>query len=270
MAAVRETNRLPREIAPGVYWLGVCQINDFKGRELHSYNSMFLVVGDEHAACVETGVTAQTDTLLGQLETLFARGIREPRYLFGTHSEMAHAGGVGRFLARCPGATAHGDVTDLHLVYPRFADRFFFADPGDRFDLGGREILVVESVFRDLPHTRWFFDTGSRTLFVGDGFAYAHWHDDGGCGCLAEEVPAIDMAWQIQRYGDRAFHWTHYIDIEPYVARVDELLSELGVEVVAPSHGLPIGNLDATMPAIREGFRGMPFSSGESIPGGGR
>jgi hypothetical protein len=47
-----------------------------------------------------------------------------------------------------------------------------------------------------------------------------------------------------------------YIDIEPYVKRLDELIfDELDVAVIAPTHGLPIGDPKATLPAVREGYR---------------
>ena len=48
-------NPLPREIAPGVFWLGDCLEQQYQGRSYHSYNAAFLIVGDEAAMLVETG-----------------------------------------------------------------------------------------------------------------------------------------------------------------------------------------------------------------------
>jgi flavorubredoxin len=254
---VQLSNPLPRELAPGVFWLGECLVNEFQDRRIHGYNSAFLVVGERHSAFIETGITGQNQTILAQLDALIARGVPEPRYLFVTHCEMSHSGGVGHLLARYPDATVHGEVSDLHLVYPQYADRQHFADPGDRFELGGRDIVVAESVFRDLVHSRWFFETTSRVLFVGDGFAYSHWHEDGACGRFAEEVPTLEIEQQMGLYAFAAFHWTQFVDLEPYISRLDQLLDELDVALIAPTHGLPIGDPEATMPQIRAGLRAM-------------
>ena len=261
---------LPREIAPGVFWLGVCMEVPFEGKIVHGYNSSYLVVGDQHSAFIETGITFQSRAIIEQFDKLKReRDLPDPRYLFVSHGEMAHSGGVGLILDRYPEATVHGEVSDLHMVFPQFADRQHFAEPGERFDLGGREVVVTECVFRDLIHSRWYFDTGARVLFPGDGFAYGHYHEDGACGHFAEEAPDVDVVNGVSRFALLAFHWTQFVDIEPYIARLDELIfDELGVQLVAPTHGLPISDLKATMPYIREGMRGMRAlaTSGATAP----
>jgi flavorubredoxin len=193
-----------------------------------------------------------------QAEQLIAeRGLPEPRYIFATHSEMAHCGGSGLIIDRWPDVTVHGDVSDLHLVFPQYDGKFHFAEPGDRFDLGGTEIVVNESVFRDLVHSRWYFDTSRRALFPGDGFAYAHHHREGACGRFAEEVP-MDIGGQMAFFARVAFQWTAYVDIEPFIVRLNELLfDELDVQLVCPTHGLPISDPKATMPVVEDGLRGM-------------
>ena len=39
-----------------------------------------------------------------------------------------------------------------------------------------------------------------------------------------------------------------------YVDKLEELMDELKVEIVAPTHGLPVTDLAATMPKVREGL----------------
>ena len=167
-------------------------------------------------------------------------------------------GGWVRPEARWPEVTVHGDMSDFHLVFPEYADRLHWAENGERFDLGGTEIVVVESVFRDLVYSRWFFDTKRHALFPGDGFAYAHHHEEGACGHLAEEVPEMNISEEMKFFAEVAFHWTNYVDIDPYIARLRELMfDELDVWVVAPTHGLPIGDPRATMPTVEAGMRTM-------------
>jgi hypothetical protein len=75
------------------------------------------------------------------------------------------------------------------------------------------------------------------------------------CGRLAEEVPELDLPDMTALFAQLALYWTQFVDIEPYVERLDELLDELGVELIAPTHGLPIGDLGTIVPRIREGLR---------------
>lgn len=264
-----DPSAMPREIAPGVYWLGDCTKFAYEETVLHAYNSVFVVVGEEHSIVIESGITQDGPVLERQLDMLLSRGIPEPKYLFVTHSEIPHAGGIGRFLARFPEAIACGGVGDLHLVFPQYADRFRSLDPGDRLALGGRDFVVVEAVFRDLYYTRWGFDTGAKVLFAGDGFAYSHHHAAGQCGHLAEEVSELNLPDHTAIFASAAFYWTQFVDIEPYVARLEELVfEELEAEVVAPTHGLPITDMRATMPLIVEGLRrGSQTVAGGSVFG---
>ena len=66
---------------------------------------------------------------------------------------------------------------------------------------GGFEI---EPVVRDLRTSNWGFDTKTRCLFPGDGFAYSHYHWDGHCGMVAEDEAA--RSWRpkvLCREGDK-------------------------------------------------------------------
>src|SRR5438128_1803214 len=104
-------NPLPREIAPGVYWLGQCLVRKIGDQAVHAVQAVFAVAGEHHTALIESGITSDSRVIIDQLESLQAK-IPEPRYLFPTHSEMGHSGGVGALLNRYPELTVHGDVSD--------------------------------------------------------------------------------------------------------------------------------------------------------------
>lgn len=256
MVSLIRENPLPREIAPGVFWLSECYLMPHQSTWLHTYNASYLVVSGNQSAVIEAGLAGETDVVIKQLEDLIARGAPEPEFVFVTHSEVPHAGGCGDLLARFPQASLYGDVTDLHLVWPEYAGRMHMLDPGDKVTVGATEIFVVEGVFRDLLYSRWFFEPSTATLFPGDGFAYTHYHQPGACGSFAEDVPDLDLSASMESFALAAFHWTRYVDIEPYIDRLDKLLfEELVVRVIAPSHGLAIRDPAATMPLIRAGLR---------------
>ena len=125
---------------------------------------------------------------------------------------------------------------------------------GDKIDIGGRQLIAVEPVIRDLRTSLWAFDTGANTLFPGDGFAYSHYHWDGHCGRVAEEAESLALKAVLAVFAERALYWTTPPDMNIYVDKLEELMDELKVEIVAPTHGLPVTDLAATMPKVREGL----------------
>lgn len=245
---------LPREISPSVFWLGDCLAVPYKGRELHGYNSLYLVCGDECSALVEGGHPQDLPVVDAQLDALLSRGLPPLRYMFVSHTETPHSSAAGRVLQRFPDVEVCGSVLDLALVFPQFADRLHPLDPGDALDLGGTELRIVESIIRDLPFTRWAFETRGRVLFPGDGFAFAHYHEDGHCGLLAEEAVTLDLPDMAALFADIALYWTRFVDMEPYLAALERMLTDLDVRSIAPAHGLPITAVAATFPRVREGL----------------
>src|SRR6201994_983996 len=163
---------MPRELVDGVFWLGDCLEQRAKGKIYHGYNAAFLLCGTEASMLIETGHPKDFPIIEKQLRTLLL-GRAPLKYLFVTHQETPHSGGLGRVLARYPEATLCGDMSDYQLAFPQFADRMLPMALGDEIDLGGRSFVTVEPVIRDLRTTWWGFDTKERVLFPGDGLAYA-------------------------------------------------------------------------------------------------
>ena len=200
--------RMPREIAPGVFWIGDCLAQRHKGKVYHGYNAAFLVAGETASCLVETGHPKDFPVIERHMNELFARGLPPLKYLFVTHQETPHCGGLGRVLKTFPDALLYGDVSDYHLAFPQYEHRMRSMKEGDEIDLGGRSLMAVEPVIRDLRTTWWGFDTKERVLFPGDGFAYSHYHEDGHCGLTAEEAfhaakakePEIRYKSIIERY----------------------------------------------------------------------
>lgn len=251
-----DENPLPREIAPGVHWLGDCLELSYRGKAYHGYNAAFLVIGEDAAVMVETGHPKDFVVIEQQLKDILAGSVVPLKYLFITHQETPHSGSLGRFLERYPDLTVHGDVSDYHLAFPKFADRLRSMEVGDAIDLGGRRFIAVEPVIRDMKTSLWGFDTGARTLFPGDGFAFSHYHFDGHCGLTAEEATSLDLPEVSAVFAELALYWTTFCDMGIYCDKLEALIDDLGVAVLAPTHGLPILDIARTMPKVRDGLIG--------------
>src|SRR3989442_926976 len=114
------SNRMPREIAPGVFWIGDCLAQRHKGKIYHGYNAAFLVAGETASCLVETGHPKDFPVIERHMNELFARGVAPLKYLFVTHQETPHCGGLGRVLKTHPDALLCGDVSDYHLAFPQY------------------------------------------------------------------------------------------------------------------------------------------------------
>jgi len=245
--------QMPRELAPGVFWLGDCLEQQANGKIYHTYNAAFLLIGESASMLIETGHPKDFPLINAQMETLLA-GKAPLKHLFVTHQETPHSGGLGRVLHRYPEVLVCGDICDYHLAFPRYAHRLREMRGGDKVDLGARVFELVEPVIRDLRTTWWGFETRERVLFPGDGFAYSHYHEDHHCGLVAEEATSLDLQDTTAVFADLALWWTKWADMRNYCARLDQLMERLQVKTVCPTHGLVITDVAKTMPKVKEGL----------------
>ena len=248
---------LPRELAPGVVWLGECIVYSKGSSALHSCSASYLVSGDEASLLVDTGFPGHFEILARQLDEVLAGGAAPLRYLFCTHWEPPHVCGAGLLFERYPELISCGDPTDLDLMFPQIsAEQQIDLPVGGRLDLGGREFVVLQGAFVDGSSTLWGYDTGTKTLFSADGLSYGHYHEVGQCSQTAEEAgPTLDIPGMTAMFSDAAFYWTRFTDVEPYVAGLEALIEDLDVQLICPAHGLPVTDLPASMPLVYEGMR---------------
>ena len=247
---------LPRELAPGVFWVADCLEILFEERVVHAYHSAYLVAGEHTSLLVDTGHLKDWPEIERQLDVLTAGGAPEVRYIFPTHAEMPHSASLGRLLKKYPNAVVVGDIRDYHLIFPEYVDRFVAMGVGEEIDLGGTRFRLLDAIVRDLVSSIWGYDTRSRTLFPGDGFAYMHHHAAGECGKLAEQIPDLEVAEFTAAFAENALYWSRFTDLEPHIRRLEELLDgEYPVDVIAPGHGCPILDPAQTVPKVKQGLR---------------
>lgn len=256
---------LPREIAPGVFWLGVCSVRASPSGVIHSGNSTYLVVGSAKSVLIDTGYIQTFPEMSRQVDACLNG--RSLDFIMPTHPELPHSGSLGLFLERYDNATAIGDVRDYGLYYPEHADRFKEVPIGETINLGGGYVFhMMEALLKDLPNTRWGYERSVRVLFVADGFAYLH-HPDvaqeapdthlpSECGRVSAPGDGFPTVDQIQHYTSFAFYWARYRDdADELFARVEALLDEYNVALLAPSHGNPILDLKRVIEATRLGHK---------------
>jgi len=257
-----ERPTLPREIFPGLTWLGSClevlpriqqaYLKDAGNRILHAHQSFFLVTGSQATAIVDTGQPQHWPLIERQLES--ALNGRTLDYVFPTHPEFVHFGLLPYWIAKYPKARVVGDLRNFELYFPDLVDHFDVVKAGDSIDLGGRSLLFVEAIIHDLPNSLWAYDTGSGTLFASDAFAYSHAHNAGECALTSIELaPNLDdVAMTISS----ALHWARYVDdVDAFFERIRTFGEQHPIRAIAPAHGSFVLDPEMMMRLMPEGFR---------------
>ena len=254
---------LPREIAPGVTWMSSCLPLNLPSGVIHGHNATYLVQGEHSSILIDTGNPGAWNIISDALDE--ALDGRELTYVFPTHPELPHTGNLPRLVQKYPNIQAFGDVRDYHLFYPQIVQNLQAQEPGFRVDLGGTEFVVQEALIRDLPNTQWGYVPEHGVLFTADGFCYTHrpelddedpLHFPGECGLTTDELSEPIAVENAAFYAGSAIYWARFAnDADAVYDRVVNLFDELGVRIVAPTHGNVITNVKEVEPIIRAGHK---------------
>ena len=256
--------KLPRQISDRVHWLGACGVSTRYGGVIHIHKSNYLVLGEDATLLVDTAVPPEWSRVEPQIDRVL--GGRRLDWVYPTHPEPAHASNLPNLLEKFPEARVAGDVRDLHLYFPRYAQRFVPMRPGNELDLGGgTQLTFLEPAFKDLPATLWAYERRDRVLFTADGFAYAHhtaadgsdepYHLEGECALTSSELPGPIAPQQMAFVLKAALYWSRYVEVTPMFANLERMLAAYPPAVVAPAHGNVVVDLRDVMPVMKEAYR---------------
>lgn len=273
--------RFPREIAPGIHWLGWCLESDavVPGETVHLPAHCFLVVGTERALVFDTCQPENWDVMSEQLDSIL--GDRQVDLIVPSHQEIGHAANLERLMRKYPRAAIAGDVRDYHLYISDAAERSQPTLRGSTLDLGGGyRFRVLDSPIKDHPATVWGYEESQQVLFCADAFGFVHsprlrgvqyqegldvpgMHSPGECALLTSELGELGTPPTPQdvEFATRgALYWSRYVDVSPFLREVHRILDECPARLVAPSHGNAIDNIDEIVPIIEEAYR-LPYQA---------
>jgi flavorubredoxin len=243
-----------REIAIGVYWVGV---RDWDRRIFDAliplpagttYNS-YLVEGSEKVALIDTVNPGFEGELKGKLEQLGSWGKID--YLIMNHAEPDHAGCIPFVLEHNPRAKLVLGAKGAKLAKALFhvgEERMQLVQDGDRLELGGRTLRFIEAPFLHWPETMFTFLEQEKVLFPCDFFGSHH-----AGGAYADEVPDL-LAYAKKYFGEIMM---------PFAKNGRNGLAKLeGMEIrmIAPSHGPVHRDPEAIVDSY------LSWTSGETVP----
>ncbi len=222
-----------------------------------------MVIRGAEPVIVDTGAPVHRELWLEKVFSLVEPA--DVRWIFLSHDDGDHTGGLLDALALCPNATLVTNffsVERLALEKPPLPlERMRWLEPGGSFDAGDRTLHLFKPPIFDGPTTRGLYDTKTAAMWVVDSFACfttgaVHRVEDLPRELVEESMPAMNSL---------VSPWHQWLDPAAYRRHVDEV-EGLGVLAVASAHG-PI----LTGDAIHEAFDVVRALAGRPIiPGPGQ
>lgn len=220
-------------IRDNVDWVGFV---DWTVRDFHGYNTSrgttynAYLVRDKKTALIDTVKKDYSARLLSNISSLVDPGLID--YVICNHAEPDHSGSLPAVLRACPNAevVCNGKCRDaLGRHFDTSGWKWKVTTDGDVLPLGERTLAFVDTPMLHWPESMFTFLREEKLLFSMDAFgqhyASARRFDD-------EEPFDVVMAEAK----------TYYANIVmPYgkqVAKALDRVAGLGVEVIAPSHGV--------------------------------
>lgn len=251
----------PREIAPETFLIP----NFAPGGEDVWLPVNSVVIRGAEPIIVDTGAPMHRDAWI---ESVFS--VVDPadvRWIFLSHDDGDHTGGLLDALELCPDATLVTNffsVERLALEKPALpVERMRWLEPGDSFDAGDRTIHLFKPPIFDGPTTRGVYDSSTAFMWAVDSFV-----------CM---VPEADAVFDVNRidpdFVDEQMPamqslvspWHAWLDRGAYTRHVDDV-EAMGVLTVATAHG-PV----LTGDAVHRAFDSARAIAGQPvIPGPGQ
>ena len=221
----------PREIRPGVYWVGAV---DWDRRLFDaliplpdgtSYNS-YLINGSQKTALIDTVDPTMQDVLMNHLSEL---GVNNIDYVVAHHAEQDHSGTIPRVLEKFPRAKVIATprckdmLIDL-LMIPE--EKFITVSDKETISLGDRTLEFIYTPWVHWPETMSTYLSEEKILFSCDFFG-SH---------LATTDLYVTDEGQVYEAAKR-----YYAEIMmPYRTSIQKNLQKIegyAIDIIAHSHG---------------------------------
>ena len=217
-------------------------------------NSM--VIRGREPVIVDTGAPLHRERWLDKVFSLVEP--EDVRWIYLSHDDGDHTGGLLDALERCPKATLVTNwfsVERLALEKPALPlERMRWIEPGGSFDAGDRVLQLFRPPIFDGPTSRGLFDPKSGAMWIVDTFA-----------CLtpgsleADDLPQQMLAEMMPAFNSAVSPWHAWLDRATYGRHVDAV-EAFGATTVASAHGpvLRGERLDDAFDRLR-GLAGAPI-----------
>lgn len=206
---------------------------------------------------VDTGLAATRDAFLAALRAEIDPA--DLRWIWLTHLDADHTGALVALLAEAPRAR----VVTNYLGMGKMGlaglpvERAYLLNPGQRLDVGDRDLVALRPPTFDAPETTGLFDSRTRSLFSADAF-----------GALlsapaedAEAIPAEALREGLVGWGAVDSPWLHWVDESRWRAATDAV-RQLAPERILSGHLPPARGMTDRLLAGLAQVRDVPAFTG--------
>lgn len=192
-----------------------------------------LVIKSREPVLIDTGAPVFRDDYLRRVSEIVDP--EDVRWIFLSHDDRDHSGNIMQVLEMCPNARLITNFVGLGRMAEEWQfpmPRVYFANDGDRFDVGDRELVAIRPPFFDSPATRGLWDSSTGVYFSADAFGAVVPES-----CTdARDVPS-DTYMAGFNWFNRANHpWHVLTDPDKIDAEVDKI-RRLDPRVIVSTHG---------------------------------
>lgn len=205
---------------------------------------------------VDTGFVAGADAYLDALKSRI--DLRDLRWIWLSHADPDHVGSLRAVLDAAPQAklvTTFLGLGHLGLSGDLPPERVHLLNPGQRLDVGDRDLLAVHPCVYDSPETTGFLDTKTRVLFSADQMGAVL----DGPALNAADIPTKALRDGVVLWATVDAPWLAGIREEAFDADLKKL-HDLAPTAVLSSHLPPaFGMLDTLIDYLRAARTAPPF-----------
>ena len=239
-----------KNVKADIYQLGECEPGANGHEAVHAY----AILNQGAPLLIDCGSHLHTRSIMADLESLL--GEDSPAYIFLTHSELPHAGNLRSVIGKWP--HIHFLVSHVMLPYIEIApvvpqDQIHVVAPGKVLELAGRRLVFLSALLKDQPGSHWIYDPETRSLFTGDGFGY--YHEAGACQRFSNEIEGGIRVDQFSTFHENAFRFLRWVVPEKLFADLDQLFARYSIEVIAPTHGNAIFDVETHLSRLKTAIR---------------
>ena len=184
---------------------------------------------------VDTGMGIESPAFIRTLESVI--DLRDLRWIWLTHDDSDHTGSLQKIFESSPNVrlvTNSLAALRCSAAWPLPMDRVYWLNPGNKLNVGDRELTAIRPPIFDNPTTIGIFDNKTKAFFSADFFGAivpARAHD-------VEEISRTDLAQGMIGWASADSPWVHWLDADKFSQALDKI-RQLAPKNVFSAH-LPV------------------------------
>jgi flavorubredoxin len=232
---------MAKRIKEGIYWVGAIDWDRVLFDELvtlpegTSYNA-YVVLGSEKTALIDTVEPHKKEELFRNLDEL---GIKKLDYIVSNHAEQDHSGAIPDVLEKFPEAKVVTNKKCRDMLIELLdlpEDAFQLIEEGEELPLGNKTLKFFMAPWVHWPETMFTWVKEDRVLFT--------------CDFLGSHIATSELFDTTDENRAKVYLETkrYYAEImmpfRNFIKKHLKLIDELKPEIIAPSHGVVIRDVE--------------------------